>query len=457
MRRVNILPRLPEDQYRGADDQQLVDRLYYWCDKGRYKLATGVRFTTELFLDFEPGAAPSTVNERVQHPLFAACSPEHYCGSGVAGPLTPRRANAFRQYEENLDRAFQWFLARRDEMREYGFLNFGDWYGESKWNWGNAEYDTQHALALNFMRTGNLDMLWRAEEAEQHNADVDTIHHERMQSAVGRVHMHCLGHTGGYFDADWKEMGASSADGACSVGHTWARGHFLLWALTGEPRYRETGELVAGFLSTQVTGDAAIGRSRSGGWALIATTGAYQATGDPFHLNAARIFVRRILEKQRPNGQWGHFIDECRRHKPRHWGCKPFMTGVILHGLSMYDRLEPTPAVQDAIVRGARYLWENTYVAKDRGFIYAECTSFADRGGAWTISLNGDGLARACALDPGRAWQDRLIEACRQNMHHAGVDSFGKGLTQGACFMPYMLKELTDLGITSLPAGGDGR
>ena len=448
---IGLLPRLPAEQYEDCKDKALVDRLYYWCDKGRYKLATGVRVTTELFFDFAPQADPAVINAWVQHPLFAACTPEHYCASGVAGPLAPRRAGAFEPYEANLDKAFKGFLERREQVREYGFMNYGDWYGERRWNWGNIEYDTQHALALNFMRTGNLDMLWAAEDAEWHNADIDTVHHSSRPSDIGRVYTHCLGHTGGYFSPDYKGMGAGFANGPKSMGHTWARGHFLLWALTGEQRYRDTGDKVARQIATQVVNSSGIGRSRGGGWALIAVTGAYQMTGDPFYLNAARILVRKILEKQGPNGQWGHFIWECRDHTPKHWGCKPFMTGVILHGLSMHDRIEPTAAVKDAIVRGAAYLWDHTYVEKDRGFIYAECTSFTNRGGIWTIPLNGDGLARACRLDPKHRYRRQLTEACAQNLHVAGVGSFGKSFTQATCFMPYLFKELTDLGITSLP------
>ncbi len=32
-------------------------------------------------------------------------------------------------------------LLRREKDREYGMLNFGDWYGERRVNWGNLEYD----------------------------------------------------------------------------------------------------------------------------------------------------------------------------------------------------------------------------------------------------------------------------------------------------------------------------
>ncbi|NOY80709.1 MAG: hypothetical protein GXP31_06855 [Kiritimatiellaeota bacterium] len=447
---VEFLPKIPEDQYTSDEDRKLLSKLYFWSDKGRYKLRAGARITTVFTVDFGKPPSTTTFAAHVRQPLFAACTPDWYCASRAVGRIAPRRPGAFPKYAENLDNAFAGFLSRREQVREYGFMNYGDWYGERRWNWGNQEYDTQGALALNYLRTGNLAMLRRALEAESHNADIDTIHHSVNPNDVGRVHIHCLGHTGGYFPAGFKGMSRSFTGGAMTPSHTWDRGHFLLWALTGEPRYRETGDLVAEHLASVDANKAAIGRSRSGGWALIALTGAYQATGDPYYLNAARLLTRKILEKQRPNGQWRHPIWEARDRTPQPWGCKPFMTGIILHGLCMMDRIDPSDAVKAAILRGARYLWDKTYVRKDHGFVYAEAPRFMGRGGIWTLPLVGDGLAYACRLDPRHRDKDLLIEACSWNFHKAGISSFGKSFTQGACFMPYMLTELPRLGITRI-------
>ncbi len=448
---IELLPRLPENQYASDEDRDLLSRLYFWSDKGRYKLRAGARVTTVFTVDFGDTPPTATFAAHVQRPLFAACHPNWYCASKAVGPITPRRTGEFPKYAENLDKAFAGFLARREKVREYGFMNYGDWYGERTWNWGNEEYDTQGALALNFLCTGDLAMLRRALEAENHNADIDTIHYAANPKDVGRVHLHCLGHTGGYFPAGFKGMSSSFTDGAMSPSHTWARGHFLLWALTGEPRYRETGDLVAEHLASVAANKSSIGRSRSGGWALIALTGAYQTTGDPYYLNAARVLTRKVLEKQRPSGQWRHAIWEARDATPQPWGCKPFMTGIILHGLCMMDRIEPSDAVKAAILRGARYLWDKTYVRKDHGFVYAEAPRFMDRGGTWTLPLVGDGLAYACRLDPEHRDNALLLEACSWNFHKAGISSFGKSFTQGACFMPYMLAELRQMGVTRVP------
>lgn len=448
--RVQFLPPLPADQYGTDEDRQLEDRLYFWCDEGMYKVRAGTRFTTDLAVQIGGGTPPAAFHEHIQHPLFAAADPAHYCASRAWGDMTPRQEGAFTLYEQNLDRAFGEFLERRENVREYGFFNFGDWYGERTWNWGNGEYDTSFALAIHFLRIGNLRMLRRAEEAVAHNGDIDTTHYDANPNNVGRVFTHCIGHTGGYYPRDFRGMDGFNT-GPRDVGHTWTRGQFLLWHLTGNERHREAGEAVARYLATTTLRSPHVGNSRDGGWTLIGILGGYQGTGDPFYLNGARIAVDRILDKQLPNGQWGHFIWECRDEYPQPWGCKPFMTGVILHALSIYDRNQPSERVQGAIRRGADYLWNNTYVEKDHGFIYAEAPRFQDKGGIWTMTLAGDGLAYANRLDPEQRHRERFLEALAHNMQQAGISSFGKGFTQGLCFTVYMLDELHRKGIRNPP------
>ena len=51
---VQLLPPLPEGQYKGVSDDDLTKR-YYWCDAGKYKVRTGVRVTTDFAVDFAPG------------------------------------------------------------------------------------------------------------------------------------------------------------------------------------------------------------------------------------------------------------------------------------------------------------------------------------------------------------------------------------------------------------------
>ncbi len=448
---IELLPGLSPDLYaEERKNEDLLTKLFFWFDEGRYKVRHGVRLTTEIWLDFD---APSGRDEAeaegewVQRPLFAAASPEWYCESGVVGPVYPRRKGWFDAYEESLDKAFKRFLERREKGREYGFINYGDWFGERRWNWGNCEYDTPWCLALNFMRTGNLEMLWRADEAAWHHGDIDVVHH----GEVGRVWAHSTGHTGGYFPKEWKGMGSFNL-GASGWGHTWCRGHFVLWALTGEERYYENGVIVADRIARTAT-NFDFNSERDGGWRLLSMMGAYQFTGNPVYLNAAKLMADVSVWKQHPErGLWGHYIGECRRygHFPPHWGAKPFMTGILLHGLKLYDLEQPRDDVKRAIIRCSDFLWRECYIPKDNGFIYAQCSAYWDKGSTWTICLVGDGLAYGCLIDPEHRHKEKLIRAVAGNIYGSGVSSFGKSFSQATCFYPYMLHDLVELGATDV-------
>ena len=455
---VDLLPELPAEQYADAGEDDIT-KLYYWCDGGKYKIRTGVRLTTEFAVDFDPKPTGDSYPLAAlwQEPLFATCTPEWYCSSGGFGPMAPREAGKFDHYEAGLDSAFAKFMARRETIREYGFMNYGDWFGERTWNWGNQEYDTQWALAANFARTGNLAMLRSAEEAEWHNADIDTTHHWSKPQDVGRVWTHCTGHTGGYFPPEWKDLGGFNR-GPRDTGHTYAQGHFFVYALTGERRYLDSGRKVADWLTNNTT-DFRFYSERNVGWPMISLVGAHNVTGNPFYLNGAKLMADMAMWRLSPdtNG-WGHFIDgnEC-KHEPRCYGAKTFMTGVLLHGLKMYDLAQPRDDIKETIRRNCNFVWEKCYIPADNGFIYSQCIKFRDKGSPWTVSLVGDGLAYGCLLDPERRHAETLKTATEGFMYQAGISDFGKGLTQGTCFMPLMLHDLEALGLTEFPAReGDG-
>jgi len=92
----------------------------------------------------------------------------------------------FPGYDEALAAGIDRFLASRDGAREYGMMNFGDWYGERQWNWGNLEYDLGHGFLTQFVRSGKPSFFRRAEEAIRHQRDVDTRHHASDPRRVGQ-------------------------------------------------------------------------------------------------------------------------------------------------------------------------------------------------------------------------------------------------------------------------------
>lgn len=97
---------------------------------------------------------------------------------------------------------------RRRDLRAYGMLNFGDWWGERGRNWGNIEYDTQHIFSLHALRSGDLDFFYRGREAARHNRDVDTIWYSDDPNRIGCVYAHCIGHTGDYYTHKINDQGS---------------------------------------------------------------------------------------------------------------------------------------------------------------------------------------------------------------------------------------------------------
>ncbi len=67
-------------------------------------------------------------------------------------------------------------MADRDRVREYGLLNYGDWYNTAWEAWGNLEYDTARIWFLQYVRTGDRRYFDRAEQAARYHIDVDVCH-----------------------------------------------------------------------------------------------------------------------------------------------------------------------------------------------------------------------------------------------------------------------------------------
>ncbi|MBM3500204.1 MAG: fibronectin type III domain-containing protein, partial [Armatimonadetes bacterium] len=220
---IGLLPPLAGDQYaeESKDPVELV-KLYYYLQDGVYRLRQGVTKTHELHLIAgELGEAASL--EAFRSPLAACADPEWTRSTGAWGDMPVGESFWASVYDETMDRGFAAYLKDREDTRAYGMLNFGDWWGERKYNWGNIEYDTQHAFFQHFVRTGDLRYYYAAEQAARHNGDVDTVHFHADPNRIGGVYTHSLGHTGGYFAAGVVDGGSPWA--GFTESHTWTEGH----------------------------------------------------------------------------------------------------------------------------------------------------------------------------------------------------------------------------------------
>lgn len=463
--RVDLCPALAAGLYDAFPFEKEGHQLYYYLRDGTYTIKRGMAKTHELLLDFGPGAAERAAV--FQRPLLLTAEPAWYCGSLAFYHVAPRDEEKFPAYEEAIDRNIEGYMARRERQRDYGMLNYGDWYGERSVNWGNIEYDTQHAFFLEYIRSGNPEAYFLGEAAEIHHRDIDTVHWSPNAGDVGLVYIHQMGHVGGYYDEAVPDtLGIPRAGG--SISHAWTEGHFEHYFLTGDPRSLETGMAVVDhFTDRELSRPYDWTSARVPGWHLIMLASALAATNDPYYLNAARIVMGRVLETQdteprelpayqkRPGrthqlGGWTRMMVPGHCHcEPRHRGNAGFMVTILLTGMTYYHDVTQEPAVKDAIILGARYLVDEFYSTETHGFRYTSCPEMGYRAGM--LPMYAESIARAYRWTRDEVFLDPLTTGLSLG---ARGSSYGKGFSQYYRSAPRLLADLAEVGLTlEAPSG----
>ena len=435
-------------------------QLYYALLDGHYRLKRGVAKTHELLLCAASEPEREATCRLFQRPLLATAPPAWYCDSKAFYEVAPRDTERFRLYEEAIDRNLTAYADRRERQHDFGMLNYGDWYGERGTNWGNIEYDTQHAFFLEYIRSGNPDAFFLGEATELHNRDIDTVQWSENSDEIGAVYVHQMCHVGDYYD---KPVPGSLGfpHGGYTVSHAWVEGHFDHYFLTGDRRSYEAGCAVADFFVRKELGRPYdFSSTRVPGWHLIMLAAAWHATGDPYYLNAAKVVIDRVLETQdiepRPLpayqqegrqpyqlGGWSRMMvpGHC-QCEPRHRGNAGFMIAVLLSGLKYYYDVTGDPQVKEAIIRGAHYLLDETYSDDVHGFRYTSCPKTSYRAGS--TPLMAEGVARAYLWTRDDRFRRVLTEALPLS---AGGSSYGKGFSMYYRCAPRVLADLAAAGL----------
>ncbi|MDZ7618118.1 MAG: hypothetical protein U1E05_14025 [Patescibacteria group bacterium] len=456
---VDLCPAFEAGLYDVFPFEKEGHQLYYYLRDGTYTIKRGMAKTHELLLDFGAGAAERAA--LFQRPLLLTAEPAWYCGSKAFYQVAPRDTERFPAYEAAIDRNLQAYVDRRERQRDYGMMNYGDWYGERGANWGNIEYDTQHAFFLEYIRSANPDAFFLAEAAQVHNRDIDTVHWSPNPGEIGLVYIHQMGHVGGYYDESVPNtLGIPRAGG--SVSHAWTEGQFDHYFLTGDPRSLETGMAVVDyFTNAELSRPYDWTSARVPGWHLIMLASALAATNDPYYLNASRIVVDRVLETQdteprelpeyqkRPGrthqlGGWTRMMVPGHCHcEPRHRGNTGFMVTILLTGMTYYHDVTQEPAVKDAIILGARYLIDEFYSTETHGFRYTSCPEMGYRAGM--SPMYAEGIARAYRWTGDEVFLDSLTLGLSAGARGA---NYGKGFSQYYRCAPRLLSDLAEVGLT---------
>lgn len=459
--RVGLCPDFEPGLYDAFPFEKEGHHLYFYLLNGHYKFKNGMAKTHELLICPKAPADSAACAALFQRPLLAMAPPEWMCASRTFYDVAPRDMKRFRFYEEGIDESVKQALVSREKLRDYGLMNFGDAYGERGTNWTNIEYDLQHALLMQYIRSGDEEAFFRADEAERHNRDIDTCQLNNRFHKRGFVYIHQMGHVGGYYDKPVPgALGWPKAGG--SVTHAWAEGHFNHYFVTGDPRSYEIGRAVADHhIAAYLNRPYEFLTTRTPGWHLIINAIAYASTGDPYYLNASRVIVDRVLETQdttpRPLppyqrepgrthqvGTWSRMMVPGHCHcLPRHQGNAGFMVAILLSGLKYYHDVTGEDAVKQAIIAGARGLMAECYSYESHGFRYTSCPQTSFSSGSSPLYLEGIARAYRWTRDP--KLRDPLLFV---RDYGRGWRAWGKGFASHYRVAPRLLSDLAACGIT---------
>ena len=382
---IQICPPIGKDDYPKGGE--LEDRLFYYLLDGSYKLKAGVSRTHEFWFSFGGQSSRSRFSSLVQVPPLYSVSLDAFNKSRAVTQLPDKSPSPYPDYERWVASARTAYAEDREMSRAYGMLNYGDWFGERTYNWGNMEYDTPWCFLQEFLRGGHPDFYTWAEEAVRHLVDVDTCHHNG--DAAGSQYIHSVGHVGGYYPDGYRERAIFG--GRSSVSHTWVEGLFLYHLLTGDDRALQGAMGASDLLVGDMLNHYDFTNCRNSGWHLIHLSAAFKATGRRVYLNAARIIVDRVLERQRDTGGWDRLMvpGHCHCNPPRHTGNAGFMVGILMVGLKRFYEATGEKRVADAIVNAAAYCIDEMWVPETKTFRYTSCPESSVGGTADMRILKG--------------------------------------------------------------------
>lgn len=361
---IDLLPVQPGPEF-GLDLPAHV--LFPFCE-GKYRFKWGFSFTERLVFDFGSVLSPEGLAGEAQLRVVAVLPGQWYADTGVFGKISAADLPLFEKWDAFFDKSFRLHEARRERQREYGYLNYGDWFGERGRNWGNNEYDTAHAFFMQFIRTGNRDYWRSALAAARHQTDVDMVHAYPDPFHVGANIIHAVAHSGTNSHrpthGTWSHPYGNGVQ--AGNGHTWSEGMMEAWRLAGDMRSVEAviglGEHIVWMFAPQFEMSARM--PRYAGWSLRAAMACYRATGDPLYLEAAETIALEARNKQDESGAWLRDF----RGAPL-LSVTNFQMGIILGGFKEYHRETGDPRIEDTM-RAAGEFMKTAWRTNEGGWPY---------------------------------------------------------------------------------------
>lgn len=404
---------LPEFQAGDFDHMEPWYKHRYLFEGNCYRLRIGQARRWDIWLDIDGhGAALAAA---ANAPAVPAADPHQAIATGVWDDIAPAGIPEMAEYDPWTENLYAAYCESVRHERDYGAMNWGDWFGERQVNWGNHEYDTVNQLLIQFARTGDPKYFLTADAAARHSAEVDVVHHVNDDLAQyftshwptkgypprpGMVHEHSVGHVGCFYPIETvrqlfveHHIGDSDRPYLCldpfNLGHIWTQGLVKYYFLTGDAFARETVESIGDNLARLVE-DGVYGFAiddphfgRAAGWPLLAMAGAYELDFDERYLKAMRNLVDRALARQDPHcGGWLYqlYPGHCYCTTRKHVGKAGFILAILVNGLSRYGQLTGDERIPEAVRRAVTFLNNDTWVEQRSGWRYTSCPASAFHG-----------------------------------------------------------------------------
>ena len=197
---------------------------------------------------------------------------DYFCATGGLGAAYAHDDARFPELTEFMETTYG--DAEPERFYARGIRNWGDRiYNVEENQWCNGYYDRQQGFAVEYLMTGRLPWFQHLEATVRHIIDVDVCYRSAEHPEwVGGIHA--------YYGADH------------STGVPWnptqrIKGTLAYWRLTADPDARDAALAVAWSAARNERGIGAVSvRDHAG--ILYCLTAAYDETGDPAFLDAAR-------------------------------------------------------------------------------------------------------------------------------------------------------------------------
>ncbi len=440
---IKILPAIEKDMFSFNEDE--IHRLGFWFDDNNYLLKMGMNLSSFFSLDLGGVFTDFDDFKQLNDEILPCIDLDYLNLTKAYKFINPKFGSPSIKYEELMPKAISSFFDDRIQNRAFGHINFGDWYGESGFSWGNNEYDTALCSLVEFIRSRNQEWLALGRQAVRHQVDVDTISDHFQNEKIGSQAMHMPGHLGGYLPPYFK----SKMKGTTSIpSHTWVEGLVLYYLLSGDESVKDAIDLTRKWLlHDEKLNFYEFSNCREAGWHLIHLCSYYEAFTDNECLNAAAIIVEKVLKHQNSNGGWNRMLTEshCGCGFPRCSGEAGFMLSILLSGLSRYYSYTDNEDVKEAVINGAIWLIDNTFDELSGHFRYTSCKKRTLGGGYQQTQWVIESLAYAYSFSKSDLIEKYLrnsiptIGEYPKNLDHLGL---GKALAQQMRYTPFILHML---------------